>query len=260
VEVLLTPGVFLRVGANSAVTMVAPDLTNTEVQVDRGRAELEVDQLYKQNDLRVDDGPAQVKVLDHGLYEFDASTPELRVFDGKAAVSPEQGASKWITVKGSHELALNGDTTQTTKFDRDQAANGDALYNWGSLRSEYLGKANLELAQQYAGSAGFYPGWFWDPALYSYTWLPGDGLFWNPYGFGFYSPYYLYGGGFIYPAYGFRSGFYRGGYGYRGAPAVRGYEGGFHGAAVAGGFHGGVGGGFHGGMAGGIHGGGGGRR
>ena len=51
VEVLLTPGVFLRVGDNSAVTMVSPGLEQTEVQVDRGTAEIEVDQLFKQNHL-----------------------------------------------------------------------------------------------------------------------------------------------------------------------------------------------------------------
>ena len=46
VEVLLTPGVFLRLGTNSAVTMVSPDLTKTEVQLDRGTAEVEVDSSF----------------------------------------------------------------------------------------------------------------------------------------------------------------------------------------------------------------------
>src|ERR1700733_7777925 len=32
VEVLLTPGVFLRVGDSSAVKMISPDLANTEVE------------------------------------------------------------------------------------------------------------------------------------------------------------------------------------------------------------------------------------
>lgn len=239
VEVLLTPGVFLRLGENSSLTMVSPDLNKTEVQLNTGRAEVEVDQIYKQNDLLVDEASAQTKLLDHGLYAFDANTRTLRVFDGKAAVSPSQDATKWTTVKGGHQLALDGSTAKTTDFDRKEIATADPLYNWGKLRAEYLGQANQTLAQQYAGRQGFYPGWFWDPALYSYTWLPGDGLFWSPFGYGFYSPYYVYGGGFIYPGYA-RSGFYRGGYGVRGgdgfrggyaAPAARGFSGGrgFHG-------------------------------
>ena len=61
--------------------MVAPDLTKTEVQIDRGVAEVEVDQLFKQNDLLIDQGPSQTVLLKDGLYEFDASDqpgPRLR--------------------------------------------------------------------------------------------------------------------------------------------------------------------------------------
>jgi hypothetical protein len=268
VEVLLTPGVFLRLGENSSVTMISPDLTQTEVQLNSGRVEVEVDQIYKQNDLLIDRGSTQTKLLDHGLYAFDATASTLQVFDGKAAVSPSEDATKWITVKGGHQLALTGTAVKAVDFDRKEIATSDALYNWGKLRSEYLGEANLKLAQEYAGSAGVYSGWSWDPALYSYTWLPGEGLSWSPFGYGFYSPYYLYGGGLIYPGYA-RSGYYGGGYGFRegygfrggdgmrgayAAPAVHGFGG--RGFSTGGGFHGG-GGGFHGG-SGGFHGGGGG--
>jgi hypothetical protein len=265
VEVLLTPGVFLRLGDNSAVTMVSPDLIKTEVQLDRGTAEIEVDQLYKQNDLLVDQGPAQTVLLKNGLYEFDANANTMRVFDGEAAVSPSQSAKKWIKVKSHHDLAINGEQDKTKDFNAEAVANQDPLYSWSKLRADYLGQANLSLAEEYAGDAGFNPGWFWDSGMYGYTWLPGDGMFWGPFGDGFYSPWYLYGGGFIYPGYGFGGGYYhgpyRGGYGFRGGAA-----GGYHGAAVArgyagGGFHGGGGGGgFHGGGGGGggFHGGGGG--
>jgi hypothetical protein len=269
VEVLLTPGVFLRLGDNTAVTMVSPDLTKTEVQVDRGIAEVEVDQLYKENDLLVDQGPAQTTLLKNGLYEFDATAGRMRVFDGEAAVSLSQSAKKWIKIKNHHEVAVNGEPAKSQNFDGQQAANQDPLYNWSKLRADYLGQANLNLAESYAGNPGFYPGWMWDPALYAYTWLPGDGLFWSPFGYGFYSPWYLYGGGFIYPGYGFRGGYYHGGYGLRGGYGYRGgTAGGFRGRATApargfsgGGFRGAVGGGgFHGGGGGGFHGGGGGRR
>jgi hypothetical protein len=267
VEVLLTPGVFLRIGDNSAVTMVSPDLTKTEIQVDRGTAEVEVDLLYKQNDLLVDQGPAQTKLLKNGLYEFDAATNSMRVFDGEAAVSPAQNSAKWITVKGHHQLALTGEPAKSQDFKDEQAAAQDPLYNWSKLRSDYLGQANLSLAQEYAGAPGFNSGWLWDAGLYSYTWLPGDGLFWSPFGAGFYSPHYLYGGGYIYPGFGYGGGFYRGGY-YRGGyyggrgpyrgGATTGFRGGGSAApahAYGGGFSAG---GFHGG--GGYHGGGGGRR
>ena len=36
-EILLTPGIFLRVGSNSAVKMISPDLARTQVELERGR-------------------------------------------------------------------------------------------------------------------------------------------------------------------------------------------------------------------------------
>src|ERR1700751_1862771 len=41
-EMLLTPGVFFRLGDNSAATLVSPSLTNTEVALNQGQAMVEV--------------------------------------------------------------------------------------------------------------------------------------------------------------------------------------------------------------------------
>jgi hypothetical protein len=249
-EILLTPGIFLRLGNDSTVQMVSPDLTHTEVKLEQGRANVEVDQIYSQNTVLIDLKNGQTQLLKKGLYAFDAGNATVRVFDGKAAVYPganTQANVKPIDVKGGHQLVLNGEPFKSQGFNKDQAKT-DPLYKWSSLRSQYLGEANLSLAEQYAAYPGFYPGWYWAGGPFGYTWLPGDGLLWSPFGYGFYSPYYIRGGGFIYGG-GYGRGFYRGG-----------YAGGYHG----GGFHGGVaraegGGGFHGGSAGGgFHGGGGG--
>ncbi len=52
-EVLLTPGVFLRVGDNSAVRLISPGLADTRVEVLRGQAIVEVAELFKDNNLSV---------------------------------------------------------------------------------------------------------------------------------------------------------------------------------------------------------------
>jgi hypothetical protein len=252
VEMLLTPGIFLRLDKDSTVKMISPDLTHTEVALERGRAEIEADQLYPQNTILIDQNGGQTQILKNGLYEFNADKNTVRTFDGKAAVyvgNDLKSNVKPVDVKGGKQLTLVGERLKTVSFDKDRSE--DELYRWSSLRSQYLGQANVDLAAQYAGYGpaygygGFAPGWAWDANLYAYDWLPGGGPFFSPFGFGFYSPYYLYGGGFVYGRgfYG-RGGFYGGGYGYRGG----GY--GYRGAAVAGGgFHGGGfgGGGFHGG-------------
>jgi hypothetical protein len=51
-EVLLTPGVFLRLDENSAVKMISPDLTNTQVEVDQGRARWKSIRSFRKSILR----------------------------------------------------------------------------------------------------------------------------------------------------------------------------------------------------------------
>lgn len=212
IEILLTPGIFLRLGENSTLKMISTDLTHTEVSLERGRANVEVNQIYKQNTILVDFANGQTQLLKNGLYAFDANDSTVRVFDGKAAVYPGQDLQsnvKPIEVKGGRQLALNGELNKPQRFDKDQAKTTD-LYKWSSLRSAYLGDANIDLASQYAGYGSFSPGWYWAGGPFGYTWLPGNGLYWNTFGYGFYSPYYLYGGGFVYPG----RGFYGSGRGY----------------------------------------------
>jgi hypothetical protein len=252
-EILLTPGVFLRLGDNSAASMVLPDLVRTEVELLKGRADVEVDQLFKQNDLLVKIQGDETHLLKTGLYAFNFESGTVRVFDGEASVLPVSGQQKAVVVKKGHELAVNGDREKPTDF--DEKTSEDALYDWSSLRSQYLGQANVQLASAYEGVPAFAPGWFWDTGLYGYTWLPGYGAFFNPFGYGFYSPYYLYGGGFVY---GYGRGYtrrYGRGYGHgqtslhgevasgSHGSAFQGGEGGFHGGGGGGGFHGGGGGG-----------------
>ncbi len=251
-EVLLTPGVFFRLGDNSAATLVSPSLTNTEVALNNGQAMVEVAEIHKDNLLRVQQEGATTELLKTGLYGFDANSGEVQVFKGEALV---QEGDRQIKVKGGHELDVK-DTAQlkTTKFDKSSYEQSD-LYRFSNLRSEYLAEANVDAARIYvAGGPGWYgPGWYWDPFFTAYTWIPGDGILYSPFGWGFYSPLWV---GYA-PYYGVRP-YYVGGYrapryvprGYAATPAFRGPShaqvgtshfgvvgGGFHGGAVSGGFH-----------------------
>jgi hypothetical protein len=237
VELLLTPGVFLRVGENSAVRMISPNLLNTQIALDHGRADIEVDEIHPRNDIQVAQGGANTRPLKDGLYAFDADKGTVRVFKGEAALLQETGGvQKALKVKGDHQVALTGsEAVQSVSFERNQAE--DSLYNWSSLRSQYLAEANLSLASQYAGYGVMGPGWYWDAGFWGYTWLPGDGLLWSPFGWGFYSPRYIFYGGPVF--YGGR-GYGRRAYGGRSYAQFRG--GGFSGGgahAMGGGFHGG---------------------
>jgi hypothetical protein len=287
-EILLTPGAFLRVGDYSAVKMISSGLTDTKVGLDSGHAIVEVAEIHPENDIRVIADGATTELLKTGLYDFDLNQQQLRVFEGKAAVAYGDGH---FDVKSGHEVSLlqAEQKEKKQKFDK-KTFEADDLYRWSSLRSSYVAEANVDAASIYANS-GWGPwgpgwwgaGWYWDPWFDGFTFIPGGGVFYSPFGWGFYSPWWVY-----------RAPFY-GGYGYRGLGVYhhfsrdyhswgqgnhyvgsRQYEhgvyrgtgstGGFHSGARFGGLGGGMrgggiraggfgGGGFHGGV--GFHGGGG---
>lgn len=265
-EVLLTPGVFFRVDDNSVVRMISPSLTDTEVELMQGNATVEVTQIHRENDLRIVEDGKSTELVKNGLYEFDADHQQVRVFDGEALV---QDGEKQVKIKGGHEVDFSaGEPLKARKFDKQSVESTD-LYRWTSLRSSYLAEANADAARTYvAGGWGGYDGWYWDPWFGAYTFLPGDGIFYSPFGWGFYSPgfaYYapsFYGGryyhhfGHDYHAWGpgVHYGYPRnyghgvqygarpqGGSGYRGGSAPQSFGGsGFHnGGVTGGGFHGG---------------------
>jgi hypothetical protein len=285
-EILLTPGVFLRVGDNSSVRMISNSITDTEIGLDEGHAMIEVAEIHPENDIRIVAGGDTTELLKTGLYDFDLSQHQFRVFEGKAAV--DEGDGQHVDVKGGHAIPLQANENVKEKGFDKKSFEADDLYRWSSLRSSYVAESNVNAAEIYAES-GWGPwgpgwwgaGWYWDPWFDGFTFIPGDGIFYSPFGWGFYSPWWVYTAPF-YGGVGFRAGIYHhfgpdyhawgpgehyvGGAGYaHGVYTGRGSSGGFHsggnfgggfGGARGGGFGGGfAGGGFHGGI--GFHGGGG---
>jgi len=291
-EMLLTPGVFFRMGPNSAVKMISPSLSDTRVQLVSGNAMMEVADFQKENHIQVTMPGSEAVIERRGIYEFVSNPPMARTYDGKLQVM--MGSRTANLFKGD-QVALVPDNPKlkSRSFDLKQTEASDDLYNWSKLRADYTAQANMSAAENYYGyGPGYYApgwygaGWYWDPYFDEYAFLLGDGFLWDPFGFGFFSPAY-WGAWAPYNGYGFYGhGFYGHGYyghgyygrGFTGRPGgaiTRGSAagaaigggfrgsgfGGLHGAAMGGGgFHGGGFGGFHGGGFGGFHGGGVGRR
>jgi hypothetical protein len=281
VEILLTPGIFFRLGNNSSAQMVSPGLADTVVTLTKGRALVEVDQILPANNIRINENGASTQLKKAGLYDFDADKGQLRVFDGEALV---QVADHQIKVKSGHELAFNT-TAELKSTGFDKKSFEDDFYRWSSLRSSYISEANVDTARLYVGAGSAYGpdwfgnGWYWDPYFDAYTFIPGDGIFFSPFGWGYYSPFFAYGAPYYGYGYGYGGIHHRFWPGYRpryaagvsglgfsghahsvGGGTFAGRGGGFQGGAYRGGasgFRGG--GGFHGGGAVG-HGGGGGHR
>jgi hypothetical protein len=110
------------------------------------------------------------------------------VFEGQATV---QDAGRQVKVKGGREVNLNSTgKLKAHKFDK-KSYEGD-LYRFSSLRSDYLAEANAQAARVYV-TYGWWPsvGWWWNPWFGGYTFIPATGVFYSPFGWGFYSPFAL---------------------------------------------------------------------
>jgi hypothetical protein len=192
-EMLLTPGVLLRLNDNSAARMISASLTDTRVELMRGEAMIEAQQVQKENRISVVDHGVETLIEKNGIYRFDADRPMVSVFDGKVKVLADD---RTVEVGKGKELAL-GAETKPHKFDRDQT---DNLYNWSKLRSSYMAEANQSYAQTViVTNPGWYGnGWYWNPWYHTWAFVPSYGYLTSPFGFGFYSPGYWYGGGPVY--------------------------------------------------------------
>lgn len=187
-EILLTPGVFLRMAENSSVRMLSNALADTRLQVVSGSALVEVGELLEHNAISFEASGVHMDLAKKGLYRIDATPATLRVYDGQARVSsgPES-----LTARKGHQIDLATAKLADTRFDTKET---DAFYRWSSRRAEYVSAANVISARVTSNSdysSGFTsnPGaWSWNPYFGMFTFLPANGVYWSPFGSPFYSP------------------------------------------------------------------------
>lgn len=182
-EVLLTPGVFLRVGPNSSLRMITTRLIDTRLELLTGAAVVEADEIGKNTGVTVVCKSGTAVLRKKGLYRFDAEPARLKVFDGEAAVT-ENGRT--VTVTGGKMLSLDGNA-RLARLDKEDL---DALDRWSRRRGEYIAVANVSTAKTLrdSGYSLYSSAWGWNPYFGLWTFLPYQGYLYSPYGYRFWSP------------------------------------------------------------------------
>lgn len=203
-EVLLTPGVFLRVGENSEIKMLDNRLASTRVELLSGSVAVESDDPQ----MSTKDSPVtliykdyDIHMVKYGLLEVSAEPALMRVYKGEAIVT---AAGSRATVKDGHQLPFSA-ALLTEKFN-DKV--GDDLYLWSRDRSQSLSAASMSSARSlnsglagygfssggigYGGVNGWNSNWFYNSSLGMFTFVPGGDMFLNAFGYGFFSPYTIY--------------------------------------------------------------------
>ncbi len=184
-EVLLAPGVFLRIGENSEIALLSDRLTDTRLELKRGSAVVDILELPEGNQVTLLTGNAAISFLQPGVYRIDAVPGRLLVYDGEASVAQNDQVQR---VKKSRMLLLNG-VAVAEKFDN---RTGDSLLRWAKRRDESIAMANVSAAKYAYDRGGRYSGWTWNPWFGMFTYMPYSGICRSFWGYSFWSPAAVY--------------------------------------------------------------------
>jgi len=188
-EVLLNPGVFLRLAEHSAIRMVNNKLTDSRVEFLSGSAVIEASRELSQKDtaVTIDYKGSSALLRKSGIYRFNSDPAEFRVYSGEAELKTD---SNVLVVKAGKEVSLNG-MVAVEKFDTKDS---DSLDRWSQRRAEYVSMANISSAKYVSdsGSSWGYSGWNYNPYFGMYTYLPMNGMFYSPYGYPYFAPTTVY--------------------------------------------------------------------
>ena len=141
-EVLLNPGVVLRLGENSSLKMITNRLIDTRVELVKGSAVVDALEVGKDTSVTVVTANAAVTLPKAGIYRFDTQPAAVKVFKGSADV---EIGGEFVPVATGRMLSLDDASAKPEKFDTEDT---DALDRWSHRRSEYMAMANVSSARQ----------------------------------------------------------------------------------------------------------------
>lgn len=234
-EILLTPGVFLRVAENSSIRMVSTHLTDTRVELLTGSALVEVADIPKDNAVTLLYKDRSISLRKTGLYRVDAEPARAAVYQGEAVVS---AGSDQLTLKNGKQAPLDGVLVAEGFTTKEGGAGDDALFRWSKRRDGYDSLASVYAAHSVLddGMSPYQSQWRFNPYFGMYSFVPGSYLGYSPFGFSYFSPgsayqAYFYDP-FFSPFFGFGNNY---GYGYGYVPPVSGGSSGLIGSPSSGG-------------------------
>jgi hypothetical protein len=163
-EVLLTPGVFVRIDARSAIRMVANELSDTRVELLAGSALVDSAEPNSGTSVTLIYKNWSVRFLEQGVYRIDTDPPRLSILQGKAEVSA--GTDKGVTVGRGMNLPFASVLVPQPSTDWPR----DALSAWAEGRQQSISAddavaANIQDPASLSLNAS-------DSGLYSFTYFP----------------------------------------------------------------------------------------
>lgn len=182
-EILLTPGVFLRISENTKAVLVENKLSDTRVQLVEGSIILECAELLADNSVTLSLGSYNLALRKTGLYRLDSNPASARVFEGEMQIA---GSGQTLLLRKGKMTQL-GSLLTAEKF---AVKSNDGFYRWAARRAEPLSVASFSAArnQSILGVGCSYGNWAMNPYFGMFTYIPCSGFYNSPFGYRFYSP------------------------------------------------------------------------
>ena len=184
VEVLLNPGVVLRVSESSSIKMINSKLSDTRVELLSGSAMIEVSELGSGNSVMMLYNGQEIVFRKTSLVRIDSDPAMISVYNGEASI---KSGAQLNVIKAGKTMTLDGQML-VARFDNKT---GDAFYRWGSRRASYIAMANVSTARSLMtnGYTNSLNSWYYNPYLGYATYIPYRGMYRDPWGYNYYSPY-----------------------------------------------------------------------
>jgi len=160
-EVLLTPGAFLRVGANGAIRMISNDLDNTRVELLSGSAVLDQgSDTLANTSVTILYNLDAVHIKKAGRYRFDSEPPQVKVESGDVDVTAADGKS--VEAGAGYVVAFEGKLTARRLLEDSGINKSDDLESWDVARNLSVANSNQDAAAA-TDLSGAIDGWQKDP-------------------------------------------------------------------------------------------------
>lgn len=199
-ELLLSPGSYLRLNEKSEVRAVNTAFGEIRFELVKGSAIAEVataneqvSNINKNSPLEIVTPHGTVSIAKDGIYRLDTINENtlVQVRQGELFIGDRNQflAGKATKIGRGNAIKLTGGTVAKTDIAKVNKDASDRFDSWSFNRANTLMAANISALRRSRTMSSLNYGWIYDSFYNCYTFIPRRGLWYSPYGFGFFNSY-----------------------------------------------------------------------
>ncbi len=199
-ELLLSPGSYLRLNENSEARAINTAFGEIRFELVKGSAIAEVataneqvSNINKNSPLEIVTPHGTVSIAKDGIYRLDTidANTLVQVRQGELFIGDRNQflAGRATKIKRGNAVKLTGGTVGNSDIAKVNKDASDRFDAWSFNRANTLMAANVSALRRSRTMSALSYGWIYDSFYNCYTYIPRRGLWYSPYGFGFFNSY-----------------------------------------------------------------------